>query len=65
MATCLLCPPGDNTIPDNGMPDHVRLIHPDLYDSDPLQVWPDGAPAVEDHTLQPEDFTTEGTPPDD
>lgn len=55
MAICFVCPPGDNTVPDSEMVDHLRLIHPDVYGDGP-ECWPDGSVVVVDCTLEPEDF---------
>lgn len=54
MGQCFLCPPDDNHIPDDDMPNHVRLFHP--AQNEALQVWPDGAPLVEDADPDPDDF---------
>lgn len=52
MATCHVCPEGDNTFDDRDMDDHFRVDHPD-WD---VESWPDGAPVVVDGTLEPGDF---------
>lgn len=56
MATCHVCPPGEQNLPDAEMTDHLRLIHPDLWGDGPER-WPDGQIVVHDTTLEPRDFT--------
>ena len=58
MATCFVCPPDDNAVPDWEMVDHLRLIHPDVYGDGP-QRWPDGSVVVVDCTLTPAEFVEE------
>lgn len=55
MATCFLCPPEDNKLPDEDMLSHLRVIHPDAYGDGPER-WPDGGLVVHDMTLEPGDF---------
>lgn len=55
MGQCHACPPGEGTVDDADLPDHLRLLHPELYGDGPQQ-WPDGRPVVVDETLAPEDF---------
>jgi len=55
MATCFVCPPGDQDIPDVEMLDHLRVIHPDVYGDGPER-WCDGRIVVHDTTLEPGDF---------
>ena len=55
MATCLLCPPEDQFVPDHDMVDHLRVNHPDAYGDGPER-WPDGEVVVHDMTLEPTDF---------
>lgn len=57
MATCHVCPPGDNRVPDDEMVDHLRVVHPEVYGDGPER-WPDGSVVVYDQTLQPADFET-------
>ncbi|HEY3259622.1 MAG TPA: hypothetical protein VGJ95_05025 [Pseudonocardiaceae bacterium] len=55
MATCHVCPPGCQNVPDDDMLDHLRVIHPDLYGDGPER-WPDGRVVIVDMTLEPDDF---------
>lgn len=55
MATCHLCPPEDQFVPDYDMDDHLRVHHPDVYGDGPER-WPDGHVVVHDLTLEPGDF---------
>ena len=55
MATCHVCPPGDQQVPDEEMDDHLRVVHPELYGDGPER-WPDGRVVVYDTTLEPGDF---------
>lgn len=64
MATCHLCPDGDNQLPDAGMLDHLRVLHPDAYGDGP-QRWPDGSLVVLDCTLEPWDFEAAGDSPEE
>lgn len=59
MGTCLVCPDLPH-VPDAGLLDHLRLLHPDHYGDGP-QRWPDGGVVVHDLTLSMSDFvpTTE------
>lgn len=59
MATCDLCP---ETVADEDMVDHLRLLHPDMYD--PVETWPDGRRVIIDETLAPDDFDHSETGPD-
>lgn len=55
MATCHVCPAGDQHVPDEGIAEHLRVVHPDLYGDGPER-WPDGQVVVHDTTLEPGDF---------
>jgi len=55
VATCHICPPDDNTVPDREMVDHLRVLHPDLYGDGPPR-WPDGSIVFVDYTLEPDNF---------
>lgn len=50
--TCDLCGDGFDTV--SAFMDHLRVMHPDRYED--VATWPDGAPVVEDTTLEPHDF---------
>jgi hypothetical protein len=54
MATCHLCPPGDDWVPDFDVANHLRVVHPDVNDAP--ERWPDGQIVIHDLTLDPEDF---------
>jgi hypothetical protein len=56
MATCHVCPPGDQNVPDDDMLDHLRVMHPDLWGDGPER-WPDGSVVVYDTTLEPGEFS--------
>jgi hypothetical protein len=55
MGVCLVCPDGDNTVPDAELLDHLRVQHPGLYGDGPA-CWPDGGVVVHDATLTLGDF---------
>jgi hypothetical protein len=55
MATCYLCPPADNRLPDAEMEDHLRLLHPDVWGDGP-ECWPDGSVVVVDMAPEMSDF---------
>lgn len=48
---CFVC---QDELPSETALEHVRLIHPDVYE-EPAQ-WPDGKRVVVDETLEPTDF---------
>lgn len=49
---CHLC---NEDVPTTKLLDHVRLLHPDVYEEP--ETWPDGRRVVYDDTLRPADFT--------
>lgn len=52
MGRCVVC---DETMPDDQLGHHIRVLHPDQY-GDGFELWPDGRPVVVDETLEPGDF---------
>lgn len=58
MGTCHICPQGDNTVPDDEVVDHLRVLHPDVYGEGPER-WPDGDVVVHNLALDPGDFNAE------
>jgi hypothetical protein len=55
MATCYVCPPGEQDVPDVEMLDHLRVMHPDAWGDGPER-WPDGRIVVYDTMFTPGDF---------
>jgi len=55
MATCHLCHPDEQAVPDHDMLDHLRVHHPDAYGDGPER-WPDGEIVIYDTTLDPGEF---------
>lgn len=61
MATCYVCPPGDNNVPDEEMFNHLQEVHPHVFGDGPGR-WPDGSVVVYDMTLEPSDFGGQENP---
>jgi hypothetical protein len=55
MATCHICPEGQQSVPDEEMNDHLRVVHPTYWGDGPER-WPDGRFVIVDTTLEPDDF---------
>jgi len=55
---CELCleviPDEHGDVPESTI-EHIRLLHPDVWDGPP-DTWPDGQPVIINDTLTPEDF---------
>lgn len=56
MATCHLCPAGDDQVGNDDLIAHLRVLHPGALDGDPVEVWPDGRPVIVDLAPTPDEF---------
>lgn len=60
MATCHLCPPDDDQIDAEDALDHIRVMHPEVWEDGPAR-WPDGSLVVVDCAPEPREVRDELT----